>query len=290
MRLDRIITLTLGRYFQRTGGGGWKFRLPILMYHHVGEDPEPGVSAYHRTNTTAAMFRRQIGILAEEGYRTMDLSEAAELLGQQRPLAEKSVVITFDDGFRSFYTQAFPVLDDYGFTATMFLPTAFIGTARLSFKNTECLTWDEVRDLKRSGVSFGSHTVNHPKLVDLSLEEIDRELRASKNELEQRLGGRVATFAYPFAFPHGDRAFQRNLKSLLVEAGYACCVTTELGRARLGEDPYRLRRLPVNSLDDAALFRAKLEGGYDWLAWPQAMVKRIRLAVRSFTGKDHFSN
>ncbi|MGZ4960937.1 MAG: hypothetical protein ACXWC8_00140, partial [Limisphaerales bacterium] len=61
-----------------------------------------------------------------------------------------------------------------------------------------------------------------------------------------------------------------------VENGYRCCLTTEVGRARPGDNVYRLKRLPVNTEDDVNLFRAKLEGGYDWLALPQAMVKRVK--------------
>ncbi len=66
------------------------------------------------------------------------------------------------------------------------------------------------------------------------------------------------------------------MRDLLVQAGYACCVTTELGRVRIGDDPYRLKRLPVNTLDDEALLRAKLEGGYDWLGFPQHLIKMVK--------------
>jgi hypothetical protein len=70
-----------------------------------------------------------------------------------------------------------------------------------------------------------------------------------------------------------------------MEAGYACCATTELGRVKMGDDLYRLKRLPANSLDDAAFFRAKLEGAYDWLALPQAIVKRSKLWFLGFGQK-----
>jgi peptidoglycan/xylan/chitin deacetylase (PgdA/CDA1 family) len=218
--------------------------------------------------------------LAQDGYKTMDLTKAVALLAQGQIPAEKNVVITFDDGFRNFHDQAFPALQEYGFTAAVFLPTAFIADARRSFKGTECLTWDEVRELRKAGITFGSHTVNHPELTQLPLREIERELRESKCELEQQLGGPVTTFAYPYAFPQRDRRFVQSFRELLVQTGYSCCATTELGRVRTGDDPYRLKRLPANSLDDAALFRAKLEGGYDWLAAPQALFKKLKRAVR----------
>ena len=96
----------------------------------------------------------------------MDFAEVAGLLARGKPLAARAVVITFDDGFRDFYTAAFPVMQEHQFTATVFLPTAFIGEDRRSFKGAECLTWEEVRRLRRAGVQFGSHTVNHPRLVE----------------------------------------------------------------------------------------------------------------------------
>jgi peptidoglycan/xylan/chitin deacetylase (PgdA/CDA1 family) len=138
------------------------------------------------------------------------------------------------------------------------------------------LTWNEVRELRQAGIQFGSHTVNHPRLVELPWREIAEELRESKQELEQQLGEPVTTFAYPFAFPQAKRAFVRDFRRLLAEIGYTCCATTELGRVGLGDDPYRLKRLPANSLDDPGLFRAKLEGCYDWLGLAQAMIKTVK--------------
>jgi peptidoglycan/xylan/chitin deacetylase (PgdA/CDA1 family) len=276
LRIDRVLTTAVFQPIHRAWLSARGARLPILMYHSLSDDPENGVAPYYKTNTDPLIFRQQMRQLAREGYKTIDLTRAVELLAEGQLPAEKSVVITFDDGFDNFYTRAYPALQEHGFTATVFLPTAFIAASRRSFKGTECLTWNEVRELRQAGITFGSHTVNHPELIALPLPEIQRELRDSKIELEHQLGERVTTFAYPYAFPQGNRLFAESFKELLVQSGYACCVTTELGRIRPGDDPYRLRRLPANSLDDPALFRAKLEGGYDWLAVPQALIKKFK--------------
>jgi len=275
IRIDRTLTTAVFHPLSRALGGGG-LRLPVLMYHRVCDDPEPGVSAYYKVNTSPAVFRQHLGQLAEEGYRTMDVAEVASWLRRGEPLVRKVVVITFDDGFRDFYTEAFPALQEHGFTATVFLPTAFIHGERRRFKGVECLTWEEARRLRQAGIEFGSHTVSHPELEKMPLAEVEREVRDSRAEIEQQVGGLVTSFAYPYAFPQANRPFAKALRNLLVRAGYSSCVTTEIGRVKAGDDPFRLRRLPANSLDDRALFRAKLEGSYDWLAGPQIAWKRLR--------------
>jgi peptidoglycan/xylan/chitin deacetylase (PgdA/CDA1 family) len=258
------------------------------MYHSLSDNPESGVPAYYKTNTDPQVFRQQMRYLAAEGYQTMDLTQVVARLQNNRPFPEKTIAITFDDGYRDFYTHGFPTLSEHGFTATVFLPTAFIADERRSFKNVECLTWSEVREMRKAGIGFGSHTVNHPELKDLSSHEVERELVESKAQIEGQLGESTPLFSHPFAFPQGNRSFARLFRDLLVQSGYSCCVTTEIGRVRPGDDPYRLKRLPANSLDDPALFRAKIEGGYDWLAVPQALIKKIKR--RASVSKNRISS
>ncbi len=188
---------------------------------------------------------------------------------------EKLVALTFDDGFRDFHTTAFPILQRHGFSATMYLPTAFIGDEPRLFKDRECLTWAEVRELAAVGIEFGSHTVNHPELVKLAWPEIEIELRNSKLEIEQKLGASILSFAYPYAFPSAENDFVRRFRDLLARADYESCATTGIGRARWGDDFLLLPRLPANSVDDEALFEAKLTGAYDWMAMPQSVRKRL---------------
>ena len=192
----------------------------------------------------------------------------------------------------------------------MYLPTAFIGNTRRSFSpsprrgegrgevnpstlNSElstgrpCLTWSEVRELRSTGMEFGSHTVNHPKLVELAWDKVRSELLDSKSEIEQRLGVCCPAFAYPYAFPQGNPAFARRFRDLVAATGYQTCATTEIGRVKTGDDPYGLKRLPVNSLDDAALLAAKLTGCYDWLAPLQSGLKRIKSVIPRKTTPNH---
>ena len=206
----------------------------------------------------------------------MDLAEGFRWLNTRVPTTNKPVVITFDDGFRDFHDLAFPILNKYGQTAVMHLPTAFIASNRRSFKGRECMTWNEVRELRQQGVRFGSHTVSHPKLYELSWKEIEAELAHSKENIERELGEEITGFGYPFAFPQQDRRFADRFTQLLRQLGYRNCATTMVGRARPGDDLFCVRRLPVNGCDDPALFEAKLAGAYDWFARPQALAKRAK--------------
>jgi peptidoglycan/xylan/chitin deacetylase (PgdA/CDA1 family) len=190
------------------------------------------------------------------------------------------VAITFDDGFEDFYTAAFPALRENGFSATMYLPTAFIGNKTEKFKNRSCLSWFQVRELHGQGVEFGSHTVNHPKLLDLPWPSIARELQDSKKAIEDEVGTAVPGFAYPYAFPQQDGPFTSQFRQELQKAGYQNCVTTGIGRVTSADDRLALNRLPANDCDDAALLVAKLDGAYDWLAWAQAAVKTMKTALK----------
>lgn len=242
------------------------------MYHSVANTDDTDLQPYYRTVTRPELFSEHMAMLHREGYSAIGLPDAVKLL-KQGALASNTVVITFDDGYRDFYQNAFPVLQQYSFTATMYLPTAFIGDHNLVFKGRECMNWTEVRELAQAGISFSSHTVSHPKLYELSSRRIREEITVSKATIEDKLGCRAESFAYPYAFPDVDRKFKHELRNMLLEAGYTCGVTTTIGLAQPDSDPIFIERLPVNSCDDQQLFSAKLRGSYDWIRKPQHLVK-----------------
>jgi peptidoglycan/xylan/chitin deacetylase (PgdA/CDA1 family) len=273
-RLDRFVTLWFARPLGRALASPSGFRLPVLMYHGVSDELDDTVSPYYRTVTSPDIFAEQMTLLRHAGYEALSLREGLERLRLKK--TGKLVVITFDDGFRDFHTHAFPALRRQGFGATVFLPTAFIGHQPREFKSRPCLTWDEARELQKAGIEFGSHTVNHPTLYELSFAQIRAELEQSKAVMENELGAPVSSFAYPYAFPSADRPFVGTFTETLKAVGYECAVTTRIGRVAAQDNPFTLRRLPVNSADDAAMFRAKLDGAYDWLAWPQETIKRFK--------------
>lgn len=284
MRLDRLITLGIVLPLRRALAAGSKARaLPILMYHSVSDTVETHRAAYFQVCTSPGQFRGQMEYLRRNQWQGVTLAEGIRRMNAGEDLA-RTVVITFDDGFRDFYSAAFPILRDLGFNATMYLPTAYIGDHPRQFLGHECMVWSEVRELHRTGVEFGSHTVNHPRLIELPAYEVERELRDSKDVLEQQLGARVTSFAYPFAFPAADHGFVSTLERLLLGLGYENSVTTTIGRLQPRAGSFGIPRLPMNTADDDALLGAKLAGAYDWVRELQYLRKRAvrRTSTRSF--------
>jgi peptidoglycan/xylan/chitin deacetylase (PgdA/CDA1 family) len=273
-RIDRIASLYLAHPITQAIGPDPKSRVPILMYHSISENLFGMSHPYFHINTVPAVFTEQMRWLQHSGYRTLSLNEAFEGLETDKDL-RKTVVLTFDDGYRDFYTEAMPVLKQCGFSATIFLATDRIQQTPVRIEGADYLTWREVRELHSEGIQFGAHTVTHPDLRSLGPDELEQELGRSKEIIEDSLGVRVESFSYPHGFPEEDRQYAEYVRDLLCNLGYDNAVTTILGRAKKETERYSLPRLPINSFDDAAFLRAKLEGGYDWLHWPQLFKKYL---------------
>lgn len=275
-RLDRFLSLNVARTLVRRGGSAQRSRIPILMYHSVSREEESGVLPYYRLNTSPERFREQMDCLRRGGFSVIRLQDIERVREAGMPETRRLAVLTFDDGYRDFYASAFPILGRYGFPATVFLSTGYIGNR---FKGKECMRWEEVRELSRSGILFGSHTVTHPVLSRLGWDEVDFEVRRSRETIEDELGTPVASFGYPSAFPENRREFVEELGRVLRRNGYRHGVTTIIGTTREGDNALFLNRLPINSLDDPELFRAKLDGAYDWLRYPQYLYKMLRHGI-----------
>lgn len=283
-RLDRLASVYVAHPLAKLTGRVSKVCVPILNFHSVSDNLFGKVHPYHQINTSVSVFAQQMRWLRRGGYRTISLLDLLGGFAAAEDLS-KRIVLTFDDGYRDFYTDAFPILKQCGFTATVFLATDRIQDTSHRLEGADYLTWHEVKELHSQGVLFGSHSVTHADLRSLAPEEINYEIAYSKEAIEDKIGAPVDSFAYPFEFPEEDPDFTRYLADILQNCGYSNGVSSMIGRATPKDAPLFLPRLRVNSWDDDELLRAKLEGGYDWLRWPQLVYKFSHHSVALMVGQ-----
>ena len=201
----------------------------------------------------------------QSGYRTIPLCEMVDGLLSNSSALDKTVVVTFDDGFKSSIETALPILERYGFAATIFVTTGYVGqrcgwVAEGPISEFHLMTWQEIEMLHRHGFDIQPHSCSHPFLTGLTDEQVRHEITKSKQEIESRLDKRCAIFCYPY----GD--FNDRIISLVKQAGYSGAVTVEFGRYNRPGDVYRLARLGTAHFADSMLrFKAGLAGTYDCL-------------------------
>ena len=198
--------------------------------------------------------------LYRSGYQTVGLEEwLAARAHNGQALPRKPVVITFDDGYQDNYKLAWPVLQQYSFRATIFLVSGLIGKCsewrEVPFSKTPMIAWDQVREMAQNGIGFGSHTRTHSDLTQLDAQSIERELRCSRNQIEQEAGRPVRLFSYPYS------RLSATIKQQVLTAGYRAAFTYRpwyVGRA--GQDQFELQRIGILSSDTIDEFAAKMQG------------------------------
>jgi len=221
--------------------------IPILCYHRFG-------TKLSKLNVTPAAFEQQMDYLARNGYTVVTMPRLARFLEGKEALPAKSVVITIDDGYRSTYEIAYPILKKFGFPATVFLYTDFVGAS-------DAMTWAQMKEMMSSGiVAIQPHSKSHANLT-LRLpgesdarykERIKREVDAPVAVLKDRLAERSFTYAYPY----GD--VNEYVVELLTKDSVAQGVTVTPGGNPFYAYPYMLRRSMVFGNEDLDAFKAKL--------------------------------
>jgi len=236
----------------------------ILMYHVVGAPRGPHEG---RTCCPSASFARQMQCLAEEGWNVIPLAALMQARRGEGHLPPRAVVITFDDGTACTHAQALPVLRKHGFPATVFVVAGLIG-GRCDWADSgrdpgrEMLSVPQLRELSASGVSIGSHAVQHRRLAGLPAADLLQEVAGSKALLEDALGAAVPHFAYPYG--SHDRATVDAVQA----AGYEAACSTLMGRNRSAASPFLLQRTEIKGGDALWQFRLKLHAGtHDMPPW-----------------------
>lgn len=202
--------------------------VPVLSYHKV-EDNFGNALAIGVNE-----FEEQMAYLHKKGYTTISPEQLYNYLKKGTPLPPKPVLITFDDGYRDNFVNAYPILKKYGFKATIFLITDEIGG-----NNDRYLTWEQAIEMRRNGFSFGTHTLSHVELSGVSEDYAMFQLEKSQEAAEWRFDAPVKYFAYP------GGAYNSNIENLVEKAGYKAAFSTEFGRVTKTSDIYALERIPI---------------------------------------------
>jgi peptidoglycan/xylan/chitin deacetylase (PgdA/CDA1 family) len=231
--------------------------IPVLLYHKIAD--LPAGARFPEIVVSPAQFAAQLAMLRAMGRHAITMAQYVAHWRFGAALPHRPVVITFDDGYRSNYEIAFPILQRFGVSATIFLVTRLVGRTNVwdpDERQEPLLDWACIREMQRAGIDFQSHTSTHARLTAVPQSVARRELCESRLELEQRLGTAVDTIAYPWG------AHDEHVLRLAAEAGYSGGVIVrrrvnfsstprlalrriEVGRAscwrRLGWDLLRLR-------------------------------------------------
>jgi len=231
--------------------------LPILMYHRIASDSVP---ENRRWTTTPEEFEQQLAWLDEHHYSSVSIDEWAAAAAEDLPMHGRRVILTFDDGYQDFADHACPLLEEYGFRAELFIVTGRVGATndweRLAAPRYRLMDWSTIDALPRRTVRIGSHTETHPLLTALPAHTVVEELARSRITLEDRLGRRISSIAYPYGPADGA------LTHLAGAAGYEYGYTTHGGHASRGPELLALPRLEIRGDQPIDSFARLVAGGH----------------------------
>lgn len=226
--------------------------IPILVYHQITSETPPANLPFA---ISASQFESQMRYLYQNKFICLSLSDILNASAEEYRHTKKFFALTFDDGYENFHTHACPVLRDYGFTATVFLIAnkTYMQSDLRRKTDKRYLTWEQIYFLQKNNILFGSHTYSHPRLPDLSREEIQRELAESKISLESKLNCKVEWIAYPYG------AFNDDVQKIAEAVGYKAAFGL---RGKSGR--YNIRRQSCLRNDSLMNFAGRLTRLYHY--------------------------
>lgn len=221
-----------------------KVYAPILMYHHIALK-RPQDSYY----VSPEIFEEQMQWLSDNNYKVISLDDFYQGMLGKKELPQKPVVITFDDGVDDQYINAFPILKKFGYTATFFIKLNNVGPDKGG------MTYTMLRNLKKAGMTIGSHSMNHDNMANMSKSQLDYELDQSKKILESQLKTTVNYFSYPGG-AYSDQTISETQK-----AGYLAATTTHhdvYHQIKTKNDLYKISRIHID--DEMPSFENWIQG------------------------------
>lgn len=227
------------------------------MYHNIGKPPK-GVETPN-LYVTPGMFKFQMWYLKWANFNVVTIQDMMRLIGEGR--THRMISLTFDDGYRDFYENAYPVLKHYGYPSTVFVMPGLMGEEHAEDREhakvgKPLMDWETVAEISKNNVMIGSHSMTHPSLVDIPIPEVVRELTVSKREIEKKINRPVDLFCYPYG-KQNDR-----VREEVRNAGYAGSLSTLRGCVKQSFDPYCLNRVPVKLTTNPLSFLHRLYRKY----------------------------
>ncbi|MDQ0205165.1 polysaccharide deacetylase family protein [Pectinatus haikarae] len=224
-----------------------KREIPVLNYHEIDDDKHTALAL------STYEFKAQMRYLKDNNYNAITLDQLLDYMQEGKPLPEKPVVITLDDGYEDNYTNAYPILKQYGLTATIFLISHYINWPNY-------LTWKEIDTMKDNDIVFEGHTYDHPNLSQIKDDnELKKQLLDSKIALQEHLGYQIKYLAYPC----GD--YNQHVISQVKKYGYRAAFTVNLGDDAANDNLYTLNRVPIFQMYRHTFFKFWLNLHFPYL-------------------------
>lgn len=236
--------------------------VPILMYHSISNQ---ATRRFRQFAVPPLLFARHMNYLSRQAYTPISVTHLVNVLfagdTTSEALPERPVVITFDDGFADFFREALPILDQYGFTATLYITTAFVNKAsrwlgREGEAARPMLNWDQIAEVSAHHIEIGAHSHRHLQLDTLPQALAREEIALCKRILEDRLGSAIHSFAYPFGYS------SPTVRRFVRDTGFTSACAVKHSLSSEVSDPFALARLMVDPHTDVEAFSALLNTGH----------------------------
>ncbi|MCF8094538.1 MAG: polysaccharide deacetylase family protein [Desulfobacteraceae bacterium] len=207
-------------------------QIQAFIYHHFGMEEK-----YPSTSVSVKQFKAHLDYLEKNDYTVLTLGNALDLISSEDQLPEKIAVITMDDGYRSIWQHAVPILDEYGYTATVFIPTSHVG-------GNNYLTWRQIAELQKKGFEIGNHSHSHEYFLNHSKEKISKKFEADLEKSHELFRRHLNKTPKLYAYPFGE--YNPEMIKVLKKYGYLAAAAQKSGVICTESNRFVLPRFPMN--------------------------------------------
>ncbi len=211
-----------------------RVRVPILMYHYISDPPDPKDELRGDLSVTPDHFREQMQWLKENDYHPITPDDLANALTMGKKLPKRAILLTFDDGYIDAYTNAYPILKEFGFSGTFFVVTSWVDEGKSGYIN-----WDMARQMVKDGMYIQSHSRSHYDMRNRSHDWLVSEIVTPQDAIEKQTGIRPKYFCYP------SGGYDNLVINALRDAGYVAAFTENDSVYEFTDNMYRMPRVRI---------------------------------------------